>query len=187
MPYSYVLTATLLATAEEIYQAWLDSAAHSAMTGGEAIMSDRVGADVTAWDSYITGRNLELVPGQRIVQSWRTSDFSEAHEDSIIAVTLQNVPGGTLLTLEHQNVPDEQRSYEEEGWQSNYFEPMAIYFAARKQKVAEARKASKPKRAAVKKSKRRPKRRPPPARQSRKKVRRKSAARKAKLRRGKHR
>jgi hypothetical protein len=106
------------------------------MTGGKAEMSDRVGAEVTAWDGYISGRNLELVPGQRIVQSWRTSEFTDEHADSVIIVTLENAGDGTLLTLVHQNVPDDQKSYEEDGWQSNYFEPMAAYFAERKKSAA---------------------------------------------------
>jgi uncharacterized protein YndB with AHSA1/START domain len=42
------------------------------MTAGEANISDAVGAEFSAWDEYITGRNLELVPGERIVQAWRT-------------------------------------------------------------------------------------------------------------------
>jgi uncharacterized protein YndB with AHSA1/START domain len=138
MPYSFVLTATIPATPQEVYEAWLDSVGHSEMTGGEANMSDRVGAEVSAWDGYIRGRNLELVPGERIVQSWRTSEFGDEHEDSTITVVLQGLGDGTLLTLEHSNVPDEQRSYEEEGWQSNYFEPMAAYFTERKQNSVRA-------------------------------------------------
>ncbi|MDR3421701.1 MAG: SRPBCC domain-containing protein [Xanthobacteraceae bacterium] len=147
MPYSFILTATIPASPEEIYEAWLDSVGHSEMTGGEATMSDQVGAEVSAWDGYISGRNLELVPGERIVQSWRTSEFGDEHDDSIITLVLQSLgDGSTLLTLEHSNVPDEQRSYEEEGWQSNYFEPMAAYFTERKQKSERAA----PKKAAAK-------------------------------------
>ena len=137
MPYSYVLTATIPASPEEIYETWLDSLGHSEMTGGPAIMSDQLGADVSAWGGYISGRNLELVPGARIVQSWRTSEFGEEHEDSIITLVLQDMGDGTLLTLEHSNVPDEQKSYEESGWQENYFEPMAAYFTARQEGEAE--------------------------------------------------
>jgi hypothetical protein len=92
-------------------------------------MSDVVGADVSAWDGYISGRNLELIPGERIVQSWRTSEFADEHEDSAISIVLTEIGDGTLLTLEHSNVPDDHRSYEEGGWQSNYFEPMVAYFA----------------------------------------------------------
>jgi uncharacterized protein YndB with AHSA1/START domain len=132
VPYAFTLTTTIPASAQEIYDAWLDSLIHSEMTRGEASMSDEVGAEVSAWDRYITGRNLELVPGERIVQSWRTTQFTDEHEDSIITVTLEEVEGATLLTLVHSNVPDEQTSYEQGGWQEHYFEPMKEYFADRK-------------------------------------------------------
>jgi uncharacterized protein YndB with AHSA1/START domain len=128
MPYTFTLTATIPASPQEIYEAWLDSLGHSEMTGGEASMSDEVGAEVSAWDGYINGRNLELIPGERIVQTWRTSEFTDEHEDSVISIVLTEVGDGTLLTLEHSNVPDDHRSYEEGGWQSNYFEPMVTFF-----------------------------------------------------------
>jgi len=136
MPYTYTLTAVIPATPDEIYEAWLDSVAHSEMTGGEANVSGEVGADFSAWDEYITGRNIELVPGERIVQSWRTSEFSDEHADSVVTLTLEPVEEGTLLTLVHSNVPDEHRSYEEGGWESQYFEPMRVYFAKLEQEEA---------------------------------------------------
>jgi uncharacterized protein YndB with AHSA1/START domain len=131
MPYTYTLSAIIPAAPLEVYEAWLDSVGHSEMTGGEAAMSDEVGAEVSAWGGYISGRNLELMPGGRIVQSWRTSEFDDEHEDSIVTITLEEAEEGTLLTLVHSNVPDEQRSYEEGGRQSNYFEPMVAYFGRR--------------------------------------------------------
>lgn len=136
MPYTFTLTASIPASPEEIYQAWLDSLAHSEMTGGEASMSDQIGAEVSAWDGYISGRNIELTPSERIVQAWRTSEFEDEDEDSVITVILEPVGAETLLTLEHSNVPDEHKSYEEGGWESNYFEPMVAYFSERKGKVA---------------------------------------------------
>lgn len=129
MAYDYILTALIPASPQDIYDAWLDSRAHSAMTGGRAVQSPEVGAEVSAWDDYISGRNLELVPGERIVQSWRTTEFSDEHEDSIVTLTLEETEGGTLLTLTHSNVPEEQTSYEEGGWATHYFEPMQRYFA----------------------------------------------------------
>lgn len=83
-PHVFRLTITIPASAQEIYDAWLDSLTHAEMTGGEASMSDEAGAEVSAWDGYITGRNLELIPGERIVQSWRTS------RSAIRAPTRQN-------------------------------------------------------------------------------------------------
>ena len=151
MQYAFTLTTTLPASALEVYEAWLDSLAHTEMTGSEAIMSDAVGAEVAAWDGYIAGRNLELVPGKRIVQSWRTSEFTDQHEDSIITVTLEEVAGGTLLTLTHSKVPEAHKSYEQGGWQKHYFEPMKEYFGKRKR--ASRAKATAPKAKAKTKTK----------------------------------
>ncbi len=129
MSYTFTLTDVIPAPPAAIYDAWLHSRSHSDMTGGKANQSPRIGATVTAWDGYITGKNLELVPGRRIVQSWRTTKFTDDDPDSKIAVTLRPVAGGTRLTLRHSRVPDGHTSYEEGGWQDNYFTPMKAYFA----------------------------------------------------------
>jgi len=129
MPYTYRLTRIIPASPLDVYEAWLDSESHSQMTGAEARMSDKIGADFSAWDDDVRGRNLELVPGERIVQAWRTSKFTGENEDSIVTITLEKADDGTLLTLVHSNVPDEQRHNEEGGWESNYFAPMRAYFA----------------------------------------------------------
>jgi len=154
VPYDFRLTTIIPASPQEIYDAWLDKLAHSEMTGSEAITSDELGAEVSAWDGYISGRNLELVPGERIVQSWRTTEFADEHEDSIISLLLEEVDDGTLLTLVHTNVPDGQTSYEQRGWQQYYFEPMQRHFSkARRAGLAKAKAPSpktKTKRAAAK-------------------------------------
>jgi activator of HSP90 ATPase len=128
MSYDFTLSATIPASPRDIYNAWLDSRRHAAMTGGKAKMSKTVGAKVSAWDGYILGENLELVPGKRIVQSWRTTKFTRKDGDSTITVTLKPAKGGTRLTLAHSNVPDLHTSYQDGGWQTHYFEPMKKYF-----------------------------------------------------------
>ena len=139
MSYDFTLTVVIPASPRAIYDAWLDSRGHTAMTGGKAKMSAKLGAPVSAWDGFIWGENLALVPGRRIVQSWRTTRFTDADEDSRITVTLAPVKAGTRLTLRHSKVPDGHTSYETGGWQSHYFEPMKKYFA--KQKPAKAKAA----------------------------------------------
>ncbi len=154
MPYDFTLRAVITATPRVIYESWLDSRAHSAMTGGKATQSAKIDAPVSAWDDYITGRNLDLVPGKRIVQTWRTTQFTDRHGDSVITVTLTPIKGGTRLTLQHANVPDDQTSYEESGWREHYFEPMQRYFltmakvaavTARAKKAKSGRKTGAPK------------------------------------------
>ena len=146
MPYNFTLTTLIPASPQEIYEAWLDSVTHSEMTGSGASMSDEIGAEVSAHDGYITGSNLELVPGKRIVQSWRTTQFDDEHEDSIVTVTLEDADTGALLTLVHTNVPNDQTSHEQGGWEEYYFEPMKAYFSEIKGTgVAEKAKVASPK------------------------------------------
>jgi uncharacterized protein YndB with AHSA1/START domain len=132
MPYDYSLTAFIPASARDIYNAWLDSLAHSEMTGGQANISSEPGGAFSAWDGYISGRNLELVPGERIVQAWRTTKFAEDHEDSIVTITLEDRDDGALLTLSHSNVPETHLGYEQGGWDTHYFEPMIAYFTGKR-------------------------------------------------------
>jgi activator of HSP90 ATPase len=131
MGYDFEVVDVLPGTPEAIYEAWMSSAGHSAMTGAEAHVDPSVGGAFDAWDGYITGRTLTLEPGLRIVQSWRTSEFSDAHEDSQIEVLLVPVGDGTKVTIRHTNVPDGQLGYEQGGWQESYFDPMRGYFAER--------------------------------------------------------
>ena len=133
MPFDFIVSDIVPAGAPEIYDAWLDSAGHAAMTGGQAArITATPGAAFSAWNGYITGQTRSLEPGRRIVQSWRTSKFTDADADSEIDVTLEAAPGGTRVTVNHRNVPDGHTSYRDGGWQNNYFEPMKRYFAAKR-------------------------------------------------------
>jgi activator of HSP90 ATPase len=128
MPYHFQFSCTLPASPEAVYDAWLDSAGHSAMTGAAAKIGKRIGDPFTAWGGYITGKTLELHPGRRIVQSWRTSDFSEGEPDSTVMVELEPTKTGAQLTLSHHGVPGGQTQFATSGWQDFYFTPMKTYF-----------------------------------------------------------
>ncbi|MFK7970518.1 MAG: SRPBCC domain-containing protein [Bacteroidia bacterium] len=110
-----------------IYHAWLDSESHSNMTGGEATSGSAVGDVFSAWDGYITGKNVALIEDEKIVQSWRTSEFAEDDEDSLLTITLTKVPEGTEVVLTHTNIPEGQTQYEK-GWLDHYFAPMRAFF-----------------------------------------------------------
>ena len=112
---------------ELIYHAWLNSDEHASMTGGAATVSDVVGDSFEAWDGYIQGKNLALEPSKRILQSWRTTEFDESDEDSLLEILLQSQDDGTLLTIRHSKLPDHGMQYRQ-GWIDSYFIPMLSYF-----------------------------------------------------------
>lgn len=129
MPPAFEISAIFPASPEQLYTAWLDSAQHSAMTGGAAEVSDQPGAAFTAWDGYIHGRNLELEPGRRIVQAWRTTEFAPDEPDSRLEILFEPVEGGTRLTLRHTELPEHGMQYKQ-GWVEAYFDPIKAYFQA---------------------------------------------------------
>lgn len=116
------------ASPKAIYDSWLDSQSHSEMTGGEADVSDQVGGRFTAWDGYIEGTNVLLEENQRIIQKWRTSEFSEEEEDSIIEISFAAKGEQTELCLKHSQLPAHGEQYLS-GWENHYFTPMKAYFS----------------------------------------------------------
>ena len=127
MTIEFTVSAVVPTSPKTIYDAWLDTAGHTKMTGSPAHASPIVGESFEAWEGYISGVNLALEPGKRIVQSWRAQDYTEADGHSQIEVTFEPVDGGTKITLVHSNVPDNQGGHES-GWGTHYFEPMKAYF-----------------------------------------------------------
>jgi len=101
------------------------------MTGSLARVSARVGGKFSAWEGYISGKNLKLEPGRRIVQAWRTTEFAGDDPDSEIEIKLEKAPAGTRLTLRHTNIPAGQSDYRS-GWRECYFEPMRRHFKSTK-------------------------------------------------------
>lgn len=124
----FTLKTKIKASAKEIYNTWLNVAGHSKMTGGEAVISDKIGDSFTAWDGYIEGRNVDLKPFHRIVQFWRTSDFEKKDQDSQIEILLSEAAEETELTLIHSNLPESGEHYKQ-GWEEHYFQPMKAYFS----------------------------------------------------------
>jgi uncharacterized protein YndB with AHSA1/START domain len=141
--HEFTVSATIPAAPKQVYDVWLSSKGHTQMTGSVAKASARVGGTFTAWDGYIAGRNLKLVPGRRIVQSWRTTEFASADPDSQIEVLLEKAPGGTKLTLRHTNIPGGQYDYRS-GWRECYFEPMKKYFARETKRATKKRRERRP-------------------------------------------
>jgi activator of HSP90 ATPase len=128
MKNGFELTVVLPATPEEIYAAWLSGKGHAALTGSPAQVDGKVGGKFKAWDGYISGRTLELEPGRRIVQAWRTSEFPDDAPDSRLEIVLEPANDGTKLTLIHSDIPVDQVESYRHGWQESYFDPMQEYF-----------------------------------------------------------
>ena len=126
---SIKLSASFKVKPEKIYSAWLDSKEHGAMTGSIAEIDPRINGKFTAWEGYISGTTTELIPGKKIVQKWRTTEFPTESPDSILEIVLEKTKTGTKLTLRHTMIPDGQGENYRQGWKDFYFKPMKKYFS----------------------------------------------------------
>lgn len=116
---------TFKAAPHAVYEALMDSRKHAKFTNGGAKISRKVGGEIMAFDGYITGRNLELVPDQKIVQAWHASEWDEGHM-SKVTFKLSPVAAVTRLNFTHSNVPDKFVEDIRQGWIDNYWEPMKV-------------------------------------------------------------
>jgi uncharacterized protein YndB with AHSA1/START domain len=124
------------ATPLEVFRVFTSSKIHSEVTGSPAVVNARIGGKFSAWDGYISGRNVKLVRGKRIVQEWRTTEWpDESTPSSLLDITLSKTNKGTELKMVHSRIPSETlaRSYKE-GWHTSYWNPMMQYFDAKKAK-----------------------------------------------------
>lgn len=125
-------TVVIPASPEDVYDAYIDPKKHSAFTGAETTCDPRVGGEFTAWDGYITGKNLELEKGKRIVQEWSTSEWPEDYPPSRLELTFSEVKGGTELTMVHSDVPASQAEDYRQGWIDDYWDLLKEYFQSKK-------------------------------------------------------
>jgi activator of HSP90 ATPase len=117
------------ASPTRIYDVLLDAKQFSAFTGGKpAEISRDSGGAISCFGGMITGRNIELVPGQRIVQAWRAGNWPEGVY-SIVRFELKAEGQGAKLTLHHTGFPEGGAEHLEGGWHQMYWEPLKKYLA----------------------------------------------------------
>lgn len=106
----------------------------AAMQGGRppgaaaTAIGKEAGAPFTAFGGHISGRQVELVPDERIVQAWRASNW-DAGKYSIASFVLSEKDGVTHLVFDHTGFPRGDSDTLAAGWKSNYWEPLAKVLA----------------------------------------------------------
>jgi activator of HSP90 ATPase len=118
---------------EILYDLLMSSKKHAGFTKDKAKMSSSIGGSFTAYDGLITGKNMTLEPGKKIVQSWRGSDWPKGHY-SRVTFKFAKVASGTKLTFSQSDVPIEQYVAVKEGWQTFYWDKIKDYLNKKSKK-----------------------------------------------------
>ncbi len=115
-----------------VYKALMEAKHHAAFTDAEAHIDANEGAEFSAYDGYIIGENVQLKPGQKIVQNWRAieDNWPEDHWSKIEFHLEDNEEGGTRLIFIQTELPKVIAENVSNGWHTYYWKPMKSYFKA---------------------------------------------------------
>jgi len=116
---------TVPAIPEDVYLALTTASTIHLWSGEEAIMSEQTGSEFSLWDGSITGRNIEFVKNEKIVQQWY---FGDQAEDSIVTLLLHPHKKGTSVELRQTNIPDDDYEDILEGWDEVYFAALIEFY-----------------------------------------------------------
>jgi activator of HSP90 ATPase len=91
-------------------------------------ISPEVGGPFTLFGGYVTGRHLEMVAGERLVQAWRAGSW-RAGDYSVVRFVLVAHGAGCHLVFDHRGFPEGQGRHLAYGWRVHYWEPLAKLLA----------------------------------------------------------
>jgi uncharacterized protein YndB with AHSA1/START domain len=99
------------------------------MGGKPSEISREVGGAFTLFGGYITGRHVELVPNERIVQAWRTGGWDPGVY-SIAKFELVEQGSGTKIVFDHTGFPKGHAETLASGWKAHYWEALQKLLAS---------------------------------------------------------
>ena len=85
------------------------------------------GSAFVLFGGYITGRQLELVPNERIVQAWRAGWAPGDY--SIVRFELADNGSGTKIVFNQAAFPQGKAESLARGWKANYWEPLEKFLS----------------------------------------------------------
>jgi activator of HSP90 ATPase len=112
-----------------LYDLYMDAKLHGMITNGPVKVSEKPGSALEAWGGYISGKTLQVVKNQLIVQQWRGSDWSEKDADSVFVLSFEQHGKDAVLNVIHANLPDEHAASLDKGWHDHYWNPWKQYLA----------------------------------------------------------
>jgi uncharacterized protein YndB with AHSA1/START domain len=118
---------------QQVFELLTSGNLFSAATGQPADITSREGDAFSLFGGRVEGRQIELVPGERVVQAWR---FGTAHPSawepgvySTVRFNLEPAGEGTRLVIDHAGIPPEWIEHISLGYPAFYQDPIAKFFA----------------------------------------------------------
>ena len=121
------------ASRARVYQALTDAKQFSEITdfsipGASTTISPEIGGSFSLFGGVITGRHIEMIPNERLVQAWRAAEWAPGVY-SIAKFQLNQAGAGTILVLDHTGFPQGKAESLADGWKSHYWKPLQKYLS----------------------------------------------------------
>jgi activator of HSP90 ATPase len=117
------------ANRKRVYEVLTDTEQFRKLSGGmDTKISREPGGAFSLFGGVITGRHIELVPGERIVQAWR-SEWAPG-DYSIARFVLKEKGTDTKIVFDHTGFPQGAAEHLATGWKEHYWDGLAQYFAS---------------------------------------------------------
>ena len=123
-------TLVLPASAERLFEMYLDPSTHQAITGAPVDIGDERGSKFQAFNGALTGTVLEVVKPRLIIQSWRSNAFKTEDPDSTLILSFTPEDDSGRIDLIHLDVPDHDYDGVTQGWEKYYWAPWREYLAS---------------------------------------------------------
>src|SRR5258708_6813256 len=116
------------ASRQRVYQALTDAKQFGKVTdlimpGASTTISQDVGGAFSLFGGVITGRHIEMVTNERLVQAWREKNWDPGIY-SLVKFQLNDQGSDTKLVFDHTGIPQGHANHLAPGWKSHYWDPM---------------------------------------------------------------
>ena len=119
----------LPASAEKLFEMYINPSTHQAITGALVNIGDKRGSEFRAFDGALTGTILEVIKPRLIIKSWRSVNFQADDPDSTLILSFTSEGDEGRIDLVHLDVPDQDYEGVNQGWEKYYWIPWRRYLA----------------------------------------------------------
>ncbi|MFN7313725.1 MAG: SRPBCC domain-containing protein [Bacteroidota bacterium] len=123
------ITETFHTAALDIYTILLDERKHGSFTGDFVQITDKEGEHFSLKDGEITGKNVVLERGKKIIWSviLNHADWPKNHVSEVAIILQAHTANETKLDLYHTAIPEQFINQFKVLWQESYAEALHFY------------------------------------------------------------
>ncbi len=124
MAYNLALEFILSGKPNRIMELLTDPILIRKWSGSNGFVENKIDGKVSLFDDWVTGKVLKTSKNE-LSYTWKTTDWDDETEPSVVHFLLQEDEAGTKVILTHTNLPteDEMKSHKS-GWTDYFFDPM---------------------------------------------------------------